>query len=122
MALNCGILAMHDTAMDFFRPHFEEGAFTPRLLSSAVGGFLAAGFSLPFDFLKTRIQKQKPLPDGTLPYRSFSHAFTTVVRTEGIMAFYRGFPTYYFRIAPHAMVTLLINSYLADAWKHYFDL
>ena len=26
--------------------------------------------SLPFDFVKTRIQKMKPLPDGSMPYRN----------------------------------------------------
>ena len=121
MSLNTGMLAMNDVARDFFDPMFEA-AFPPRLLASAVAGFLAAGFSLPFDFLKTRIQKQKPLPDGTLTYRSFSHAFSTITRTEGLGAFYRGFPTYYVRIAPHAMITLIINSYLLDLWRNHMDI
>ena len=30
--------------------------------SSAIAGFLASAFSLPFDFVKTQMQKQKPDP------------------------------------------------------------
>jgi solute carrier family 25 oxoglutarate transporter 11 len=38
--------------------------------ASAVAGFFASFFSLPFDFVKTRMQKMAPLPDGTMPYKS----------------------------------------------------
>jgi len=74
--------------------------------AKAVSGFFASAFSLPFDFVKTRIQKQKPLPDGTMPYRNSLHCVQRVFAEEGAMAFYRGFWTYYFRIAPHVMITL----------------
>jgi hypothetical protein len=35
-----------------------------------------------------------------------------VLRNEGITAFWRGLPTYYVRIAPHVMITLLVSDQL----------
>ena len=54
-----------------------------------------------------RIQKQKPGPDGKLPYTGSVQCAMKVVATEGPLAFYKGFFTFYVRIAPHAMITLL---------------
>ncbi len=74
------------------------------LSASAIAGFFASFFSLPFDFVKTRLQKQHKGPDGKLPYSGMADCFAKVTRQEGILRFYRGFGTYYVRIAPHAYV------------------
>jgi len=103
--LNLGMLATHDQALESLKQYSSNTAlvsFGAKLIS----GFAASAFSLPFDFVKTRIQKQVKRPDGTLPYRSFVHCCSVVIKEEGPMAFYRGFWTYYARIAPHAMITL----------------
>lgn len=34
-----------------------------------IAGFFASAASLPFDFVKTRLQKMTPNPDGTMPYK-----------------------------------------------------
>jgi len=46
---------------------------------------------LPFDFVKTRLQKQTKAADGTLPYKSMMDCFAKVARDEGLMRFYRGY-------------------------------
>ncbi|KAI7062715.1 hypothetical protein KC352_g3708, partial [Hortaea werneckii] len=51
-------------------------------------------------------------PDGKLPYKGMFDCFGKVMREEGPLRFYRGFSTYYVRIAPHAMVTLIVADYL----------
>lgn len=101
MALNFGQLAFFSEA----KQQLKDTSLSPRtqtLTASAVAGFFASFFSLPFDFVKTRLQKQSRAPDGTLPYKGMVHCFTKVAREEGIFRFYRGFSTYYVRIAPHA--------------------
>ena len=101
MALNFGQLAFFSEA----KQRLKDSNMSPRaqtLSASAVAGFFASFFSLPFDFVKTRLQKQSRAPDGTLPYKSMIHCFTKVAKDEGILRFYRGFSTYYVRIAPHA--------------------
>jgi solute carrier family 25 oxoglutarate transporter 11 len=39
-----------------------------------------------------------------------------VSREEGVLRFYRGFGTYFARIAPHSFITLIIADNLKAAW------
>jgi solute carrier family 25 oxoglutarate transporter 11 len=101
MALNFGQLAFFSEA----KQRLKETKMSSRaqtLSASAIAGFFASFFSLPFDFVKTRLQKQSRRADGTLPYKSMGDCFRKVAAEEGILRFYRGFSTYYVRIAPHA--------------------
>jgi solute carrier family 25 (mitochondrial oxoglutarate transporter), member 11 len=102
MALNVGQLAFFSEAKAQLEQHAR--GWSPRaktLTASAVSGFFASFFSLPFDFVKTRLQKQSRGPDGSLPYKNMVDCFRKVAREEGLGRFYRGFATYYMRIAPH---------------------
>lgn len=113
MALNFGQLtffAESKTQLKERFPDMSEGA--NRFGASAIAGFFASFFSLPFDFIKTRLQKQSRGPDGKLPYNGFFDCAKKVVQKEGPLRFYRGFGTYYVRIAPHAMITLIVADYL----------
>lgn len=49
------------------------------LRASMISGFLSSFFSLPFDNAKTKLQKQKKLPDGTLPYKNIFDAMAKTV-------------------------------------------
>ncbi|KAI9900540.1 hypothetical protein N3K66_004802 [Trichothecium roseum] len=112
MALNFGQLAFFSEAKVQLKKNTDLSTRTQTLAASAVAGFFASFFSLPFDFVKTRLQKQQKGPDGKVPYRGMIDCFGKVAKQEGIMRFYRGFGTYYIRIAPHAMVTLIVADYL----------
>ncbi|KAI3320335.1 putative 2-oxoglutarate/malate translocator [Xylariaceae sp. AK1471] len=112
MALNLGQLAFFSEAKAQLKTRTSWSAKTQTLTASAIAGFFASFLSLPFDFVKTRLQKQQRGPDGKLPYKSMVDCFTKVARQEGLLRFYRGFGTYYVRIAPHAMVTLIVVDYL----------
>ncbi|KFA65279.1 hypothetical protein S40285_02697 [Stachybotrys chlorohalonatus IBT 40285] len=112
MALNFGQLAFFSEAKAQLKSNTQWSAQTQTLTASAVAGFFASFFSLPFDFVKTRLQKQSKGPDGKLPYKGMADCFAKVAKQEGILRFYRGFGTYYVRIAPHAMVTLIVADYL----------
>jgi len=106
-ALNLGMLAGHDQVLEMVKQQTNNFVIQT-VIAKSVSGFLASAFSLPFDFIKTRIQKQKRGPDGTLPYSSSIDCFRKVLVKEGPMAFYTGFWTYYIRIAPHVMITLFV--------------
>jgi len=117
MALNFGQLAFYSETKARLKNYgfmdgYKGAEIGRNLGASAVAGFFASFLSLPFDFVKTRLQKQTPGPDGKLPYRSAVHCATKVFREEGPLRFYRGFATYYVRIAPHAMLTVLIADWL----------
>ncbi|KAL7269509.1 putative mitochondrial 2-oxoglutarate/malate carrier protein [Rhizina undulata] len=123
MALNFGQLAFYSEAKARFSkvPVFEQlghNAETGRqLAASAVAGFFASFFSLPFDFVKTRLQKQTKRPDGKLPYKGTIDCALRVAKEEGLGRFYRGFGTYYVRIAPHAMLTVLFADWFLKLTK-----
>ncbi|KAI9724180.1 MAG: putative mitochondrial 2-oxoglutarate/malate carrier protein [Chrysothrix sp. TS-e1954] len=116
MALNFGQLAFFSEAKTRLKDT-SLSSRTQTLTASAVAGFFASFFSLPFDFVKTRLQKQTRNADGTLPYKGMFDAFRKVAKDEGLLRFYRGFTTYYVRIAPHAMVTLIVADYLGFVTK-----
>jgi solute carrier family 25 (mitochondrial oxoglutarate transporter), member 11 len=93
MALNFGQLAFFSEA----KAQLKDTSLGPRaqtLTASAIAGFFASFFSLPFDFMKTRLQKQTKGPDGTMPYKGMFDCFQKVLREEGPLRFYRGFSTY----------------------------
>lgn len=102
MALNLGQLACFSEAKAQLKKNTQLSGQTQTLTASAIAGFFASFLSLPFDFVKTRLQKQQKGPDGKLPYKGMADCFTKVARQEGMLRFYRGFGTYYVRIAPHA--------------------
>jgi len=108
MSLNMAMLASYDQSKEFFRSKTPKPSFwTVEFPASTISGFLASVASLPFDFVKTRIQKMRPDAEGKLPYSGSVNCALVVLRSEGPFAFYRGFLTYYLRVAPHAMLTLL---------------
>merc|ERR1711988_1785372 len=114
MALNFGMLAFNASAKDALGSAGVTGA--PQVFgASAIAGFFASFFSLPFDFVKT--QKQKPDPvTGELQYKSAMDCAMKTMKEGGPLRFYAGFPTFYVRIAPHAMITLIAQDNIKQLW------
>lgn len=105
MALNFGQLTFFAESKQQLKKLAPDSNESLRTFgASAIAGFFASFFSLPFDFVKTRLQKQSKGPDGKLPYAGMADCARKVIKDEGWLRFYRGFGTYYVRIAPHAYV------------------
>jgi len=109
ISLNVAMMVSYETCKEQFSERFGMPAtsYSNQIGASMVSAVCTAVFSLPFDNVKTKIQKQKPLPDGTMPYKSFPHAFQKSIAAEGVTGLWAGLPTYYFRVGPHAIITLL---------------
>lgn len=117
MALNFGMLAFNAQAKEVLQ---GAGAPVPLQIfgASAIAGFAASAFSLPFDFVKTQVQKMKPDPvTGEMPFKGPIDCAMKQVQKGGILRLWAGFPTYYFRIAPHAMITLIAQDKVKGMWK-----
>lgn len=84
-------------------------------MSSFLAGAVGATMSLPFDNAKTKLQAQKPNPDGTLPYKNIVHAMAVTAKQSGVTGMWVGLPTYIFRIAPHVIITLLVSERIRAA-------
>lgn len=79
-------------------------------LTSSV--FTSCG-TLPFDNIKTKVQNQKICPDtGAKPYDGILDCFVKTVKNEGPTGLWAGLPTFYCRVGPHAIITLLTAEYL----------
>ena len=72
-----------------------------------VSACCTAFFSLPFDNIKTKMQKQKPNAQGVMPYSGMPDCFAKTMAREGVTGFWTGLPTYYFRVGPHAVIVLM---------------
>ncbi|CAD7696506.1 unnamed protein product [Ostreobium quekettii] len=108
MALNMGMLASNDQAREMLvDAGFEKGSYVVVLGGSTIAGFFASACSLPFDFVKTRMQRMTANPDGTMPYKGSIDCAVKTFTQEGPLKFYTGFPTYFIRIAPHVAMTLV---------------
>jgi hypothetical protein len=77
-----------------------------------VSGFFAAACSLPFDYVKTQIQKMQPDANGKYPYTGSLDCAMKTLKSGGPFKFYTGFPIYCVRIAPHVMVMQYCNQCL----------
>lgn len=118
MSHNLGMLAFNAKAKETLE-HLGVGTDGTRVFAaSALGGLAAAVFSLPFDFVKTQVQKMKADPvTGEMPFKGPFDCAVKLVRAKGFMNFYAGFPVYFFRIAPHAMLSLIVQDQVKKGWK-----
>lgn len=105
MSLNMGMLASYDQSVELFRDTLGAGEVTTVLGASAVSGLCASACSLPFDYVKTQIQKMQPDASGKYPYTGSLDCAMKTLKSGGPFKFYTGFPVYCVRIAPHAMMT-----------------
>jgi solute carrier family 25 oxoglutarate transporter 11 len=80
-----------------------------RVVGSLIAGTLAAFCALPFDNAKTKLQKMKANPDGTMPYKNIFDAIIKTATREGVTGLWIGLPVFYSRVGPHAMITLLVQ-------------
>ncbi|KAJ0752086.1 putative mitochondrial carrier domain superfamily [Helianthus annuus] len=60
--------------------------------------------SLPFDYVKTQIQKMQPDAEGKYPYTGSLDCALKTLKFGGPFKLYIGFPVYFVRIAPHFMM------------------
>jgi solute carrier family 25 oxoglutarate transporter 11 len=113
MSLNVAMLVTYDEAKErlthiYGKGHDKAIMFSASMLSACA----TSTASLPFDNIKTKLQKMKRLPDGTFPYSGIVDCAMKTASREGITGFWAGLPTYYFRVGPHAIITLLTSEFL----------
>ncbi|CAL1386131.1 unnamed protein product [Linum trigynum] len=117
MALNMGMLASYDQSLELFRDNLGFGEIPTVVGASAISGFFASACSLPFDYVKTQIQKMQPDAEGKYPYTGSLDCAMKTLKAGGPLKFYTGFPVYCVRIAPHVMMTWIFLNQIQKAEK-----
>lgn len=113
MMLNAGQLGAFEQLKDMVASA-RGGKYdaTTRLIAVTGCGVICSVVSLPFDNIKTKLQKQKAGADGILPYSGLVDCFAKSIKREGVLGLWIGLPTFIVRIAPHSIVSLLIMDWL----------
>jgi len=118
MVINFGMLAPFDQAKEMInKMSGTKDTLQTRLSAAAIAGFISAFLALPFDNAKTKMQKMTLGPDGKYPYKGVADSMLKTVTNEGFSKLWVGFPTFYVRIAPHVMISLVVQDLLTDAWN-----
>ncbi|KAF8396004.1 hypothetical protein HHK36_017615 [Tetracentron sinense] len=117
MALNMGMLASYDQSVEFCKDSLGFGEASTVVGASAVSGFFASACSLPFDYVKTQIQKMQPDANGKYPYTGSLDCAMKTLKAGGPFKFYTGFPVYCVRIAPHVMMTWIFLNQIQKVEK-----
>ena len=113
IAMNVGMLSTFDQAKETINNiKGTKDEFSTRLQASAIAGVTCSCMSLPFDNVKTKLQKMKANSQGVYPYAGVFDCLKQSVAKEGVTGLWVGLPTYYTRVAPHAMITLCIMDWL----------
>lgn len=115
IVVNLGMLAPYDEIRE--RMNKWTGTvdtMSTKIAASGGAGFLASFFCLPFDNVKTKLQKMKPDHAGVLPYSGITDCFVKSIQREGFTRLWVGFFSFYSRTAPHVMITLLIQDFIAN--------
>lgn len=124
MSTNFGQLAFFSESKSQLKKRTNLSFQNQTILASGIAGFFAAVFSLPFDFIKTRLQRGSKVAGGPPEYKGMLDCATKVLKNEGPLRFYRGFGTYFVRIAPHSYgypLKALIIPADPFAQNHHFD-
>lgn len=122
MAVNLGQLASADQARDVLENlGAKKGGAVSILGGSVVGGFVGAVFSMPFDYVKSQVQSMQPDKLGKLPYKGAVDCARKTMARHGPARFYAGFLPYFFRQAPHAIITLCLLAELTMIEDHLED-
>lgn len=123
MSMNVGMMACYDQAKEVVAsmlgdPMTKGPSLPTQIGASAIAGFTAALFSLPFDLIKSRLMAQKPNPlTGELAYSGIADCAIKIFKGEGPLGFFSGFSAYYGRCAPHAMIILLSIESITNAYN-----
>jgi len=114
IAMNVAMLVTYDECKERLTAVLGKDA-NPRMIqfgSSMMSAVVTSVVSLPFDNMKTKLQKMKRGPDGKFPYNGLLDCARKTVANEGMTGPWAGLPTYYFRVGPHAIITLMASEYL----------
>eukprot|EP00656_Telonema_subtile_P002503 TRINITY_DN11113_c0_g1_i1.p2 TRINITY_DN11113_c0_g1~~TRINITY_DN11113_c0_g1_i1.p2 ORF type:complete len:222 (+),score=63.40 TRINITY_DN11113_c0_g1_i1:181-846(+) len=116
LAMNVGQFMTFDTLKQKIGPNMPGGVDgqANRFLCGFLSGWCAATAALPFDYIKTQLQKQTPGADGKMPYSGILDCAKKSIAAEGPLALYKGYPTFVARISPHIMLTWVFMDNISD--------
>ncbi|OMJ17489.1 Mitochondrial substrate carrier family protein X [Smittium culicis] len=87
-----------------------------KLANGAIAGITGVSIIYPLDIVKTRLQNQRPLSNGKLPYSGVYDCMKQIVARDGLKGLYRGLIPNLIGITPEKAIKLAVN----DSMRGYF--
>ncbi|CAJ0951302.1 unnamed protein product, partial [Mesorhabditis belari] len=87
-------------------------------VASMCSGLCATLASMPVDMAKTRMQSMRTI-NGVPEYRNAIDVWQRVIRNEGVLALWKGFTPYYFRLGPHTVLLFIFLEQLNSAYSRF---
>lgn len=114
VSMNVGMMASYDQFKETISKQMSlpSSSYKVQLTSSFMSGIVCSFISLPFDNVKTKLQKMTKNAEGKNPYNGVMDCLYKTIRKEGVTGLWVGYSTYLFRVAPHSMTALLVLDYL----------
>jgi solute carrier family 25 aspartate/glutamate transporter 12/13 len=101
----------HQSQTSFLRSLGEK------LLAGAIAGIVGTSATFPLDLVKTRLQSQKPGPDGKLPYKGIIDCFRKTYLDAGLRGMYRGLAPVLVGITPEKAIKLGVNDFVLEVFR-----
>eukprot|EP00922_Rhytidocystis_sp_ex-Travisia-forbesii_P042979 GHVS01064237.1.p1 GENE.GHVS01064237.1~~GHVS01064237.1.p1 ORF type:complete len:360 (-),score=27.83 GHVS01064237.1:171-1250(-) len=120
MVVNMVQLSSYDQAKSWFRDYLHVDGIASHVGASWTAGFLYCAASLPIDIAKTRMQNQfnhdvagdeeaaASQSQRSQRYRGVFDTMRCVVKSEGIMALWKGFWPYFCRGGSHTIIMFVL--------------
>jgi hypothetical protein len=120
MLMAVGQLASYDQCKQLLLKlsYFEDDTKT-HLTASFMAAFIATVITNPLDVIKTRImnQQKQSSHEGIIYKNSFDCAIK-VLKTEGLLGFYKGFIPYFARLGPQTILTFIFFEKFSVLWDY----
>lgn len=117
VALNATLTTPYDSCNETLYTYFGDN-FGNRWISLFTATLIASFITLPFDNIKTRLQKAFPDPSlNRINYAGFRDCLRTVCQVEGFWGLYAGYYAYFLRVGIYGWFTLLTSEGLMNALK-----
>ncbi|CAK1545098.1 unnamed protein product [Leptosia nina] len=102
---------------------FQQSRYLSAFIASNIGAIVKTITLTPMDVIMTRLYNQAVDSEGRgLLYTGLVDCAKKITKTEGLLAFYKGFGPSYFRQAPHSVLLLVFWDMLKDVQKSYQSL
>jgi solute carrier family 25 oxoglutarate transporter 11 len=113
MVMNFALLVPFEETKKLLVPYVDSVRMRS-IYGAIVAGALGSVLSLPFDNVKTKLQKMKKGPDGKFPYNGVLDGLVKTAKLEGAGRLWVGLNTYIWRISPHVIITFVTVDFLRN--------
>ncbi|TMW48105.1 hypothetical protein DOY81_006813 [Sarcophaga bullata] len=96
-----------------------EQGFGLHVVASTVSGLLTSTASMPLDIAKTRIQNMKTPPGAKPEYSGTFDVLIKILRSEGVLALWKGFTPYFARVTPHTILVFVFLEQYSRLYQRY---